>query len=145
MDGMISERLAYSRTATNQAERNPVFLTLLGYDTNNISRDTSTPAGVGNSIYDVVSAWFINDGSRQTNGIAYPATNPPVAYPDYPVGHPRRYLFFNERMDPFAHGTTFDGTNTLFNVNIWQRLSVTNAVDQNGFRQPPLQGYAGAQ
>src|SRR4030095_4241734 len=126
MDGMISERLAYSRTATNQAERNPVFLTLLGYDTNNISRDTSTPAGVGNSIYDAVSAWFINDGSRQTNGIAFPATNPHVAYPDYPVGHPRRYSFFNERMDPFAHGTTFAGTNTLFDVNIWQRLFVTN-------------------
>src|SRR5580765_7154236 len=105
---MMVERLAYSRTATNQAVRNPEFLTALGYDPNNASRVTSTPAGIGNSIYDAVSAWFINDGSRQTNGIAYPATNPPVAYPDYPVGNPRRYVFVNERMDPFAHGTTFD-------------------------------------
>jgi hypothetical protein len=121
-----------------------VFLTLLGYDTNNVSRDTSTPAGVGNSVYEAVSAWFINDGSRQTNGIAFPATNPPVAYPDYPVGNPRRYAFLNERMDPFAHGTTFDGTNTLFDVNLWQRLIVANAIDQNGFPVPPLQGYAGA-
>src|SRR5215510_10880474 len=101
-------------------------MSLLGYDTNNISRDTNTPAGVGNSIYDAVSAYFINDGSRQTNGTPYPLANPPVAYPDYPAGpppHPRRYLFnINERMDPFLHGTQFDGTNTLFNVNIWQRL-----------------------
>jgi len=67
-----------------------------------------------------------------------------VAYPDYPVNHPRRYSFFNERMDPFAHGTTFAGTNTLFDVNIWQRLIVANAIDQNGFPQNPLQGYAGA-
>src|SRR5438094_615956 len=60
----------------------------LGYDTNNVSPGTSTPAGVGNLIYEAVSAWFINDGARQTNGIPYPlsGTNPPVAYPDYPVG-----------------------------------------------------------
>src|SRR4030095_13166005 len=144
MDGMISERLAYSRTATNQAERNPVFLTLLGYDTNNVSRDTSTPAGVGNRIYDAVSAWFINDGSRQTNGIAYPATNPPVAYPDYPPVHPRRSLFTNQMMNPFLPGTTDGTNNTLVDVNIWQRLIVANAIDQNGFPQNPLQGYAGA-
>jgi hypothetical protein len=144
MHRMMVERLAYSRTATNQAIRNPDFMTALGCDPNNNSRDTSTPAGVGNSIYDAVSAWFINDGSGQTNGIAYPATNPPVAYPDYPVGNPRRYAFVNERMDPFAHGTTFDGTNTLFDVNKWQRLIVANAIDQNGFPQNPLQGYAGA-
>jgi hypothetical protein len=143
MHRMISERLAYSRTATNQADRNPAFMSLLGYNPNNASRDTSTPAGIGNSIYDAVSAWFINDGSRQTNGTPFPVANPPVAYPDYPVGNPRRYTFFNERMDPFKHGTTFDGTNTLFDVNIWQRLIVANAIDQNGFPVPPLQGYAG--
>jgi hypothetical protein len=141
---MMVERLAYSRTATNQAIRNPEFITALGYDPNNNSRNTSTPAGIGNSIYDAVSAWFINDGSRQTNGTPYPTANPPVAYPDYPVGNSRRYAFLNERMDPFAHGTTFDGTNTLLNVNVWQRLIVANAIDQNGFPVPPLQGYAGA-
>src|SRR5262245_44509121 len=145
---MMVERLAYSRTATNQAQRNPVFMSLLDYDPNNISRDTNTPAGIGNTIYDAVSAWFINDGSRQTNGIAYPATNPPVAYPDYPMGNPRRYNFINLPMDPALHGIT-DGTNspvtnTLVDVNRWQRLRVANAIDQNGFPVPPLQGYAGA-
>src|SRR5881392_585725 len=87
MHRMISERLAYSRTAVNQADRNPAFMTLLGYDPNNNSREVSTPAGVGNSIYDQVSAWFSNDGSRQTNGTAFPTANPPLAYPDYPVGN----------------------------------------------------------
>src|SRR5258705_369452 len=97
---MMLERLAYSRTATNQAERSPVFMSLMGYDTNNVSRVTSTPAGVGNSIYDAVSAWLINDGSRQTHGTPLPLANPAIAEPDDPVGPPRRYAFFNERMDP---------------------------------------------
>jgi hypothetical protein len=141
---MMVERLAYSRTATNQAERNPVFMSLLGYDTNNISRETNMPAGVGNSIYDAVSAWFINDGSRQTNGTPFPLANPPVAYPDYPAGNARRYQFLNGMMNPFAHGTTDGTNNTLVDVNVWQRLIVANAIDQNGFPQNPLQGYAGA-
>ncbi len=141
---MMVERLAYSRTATNQAVRNPDFMTALGYDPNNASRDTSSPAGVGNTVYDAVSAWFVNDGSRQTNGTPYPTANPPVAYPDYPVGHPRRYAFLNPPMNPFLQGID-DGTNhTILDVNVWQRLMVANAIDQNGFPQNPLQGYAGA-
>jgi len=143
---MMLERHAYSRTATNQSYANPNFMAALGYDTNNVSRDTSTPAGVGNSIYDAVSAWFINDGSRQTNGVPYPIANPPgPVYPDYPVGHARRYNFLNGQMNPAQPGTTFDGTNTLVDVNVWQRMYVTNSIDQNGFPQPPLQGYAGNQ
>jgi hypothetical protein len=143
MHRMMSERLAYSRTATNQAVRNPEFMTALGYDPNDNSRDIATPVGVGNSIYDAVSAWFINDGSRQANGTPYPTTNPPVAYPDYPVGNPRRFTFLNPPLNPFLHGIS-DGTNhTVVDVNIWQRLIVANAIDQNGFPQNPLQGYAG--
>src|SRR5678809_565215 len=125
---MMVERLAYSRTATNQAIHNPDFMNEMGYDPNNTSRDTSTPAGVGNSIYDAVSAWFSNDGSRQTNGTPYPAANPPVAYPDYPTGNPRRFAFINPPCNPFLHGTT-DGTNNIVNVNIWQRLVVANSID----------------
>lgn len=142
---MMLERHAFSRTATNQAEANPLFMSRLGYDTNNVSRDTSTPAGVGNSIYDAVSAWFINDGSRQTNGTPFPAANPPVAYPDYPVGHPRRYAFANGMMNPFLAGTTDGTNNTLVDVNKWQRLIVAGSIDQNGFPQNPLQGFLGAQ
>lgn len=143
---MMLERHAYSRTATNQATANPAFMTALGYDPENASRDTSTPAGVGNSIYDAVSAWFINDGSRQTNGVPYPTANPPgPTYPDYPAGHPRRYNFLNGPINPAFPGITHDGTNTLVDVNVWQRMFVTNSIDQNGFPQPPLQGYAGNQ
>lgn len=145
---LMLERHAFSRTATNQAERNPVFMTLLGYDTNNVSRDVSTPAGLGNSIYDAVSLWFSNDGSRQTNGTPFPLANPPVAYPDYPVGHPRRYAFVNDRMDPFLPGTLHSAanpTNTLLFPNIWQRMIVAGSIDQNGFPQNPLQGFLGAQ
>jgi hypothetical protein len=94
---MMVERLAYSRTATNQADRNPEFMTAMGYDPNNSSRDTSTPAGVGNSIYDAVSAWFLNDGSLQTNGVPFPKANPPTAYPDYPPGHPATVPWHSHR------------------------------------------------
>lgn len=143
---MMLERHAYSRTATNQATANPNFMAALGYDPENASRDPSTPAGLGNSIYDAVSAWFINDGARQTNGVPYPTANPPgPTYPDYPAGHPRRYNFLNGPMNPAFPGITHDGTNTLVNVNVWQRMFVTNSIDQNGFPQPPLQGYAGNQ
>lgn len=142
---MMLERHAFSRTATNQATANPAFMAALGYDPDNTSRDPSTPAGVGNRIYDAVSAWFLDDGSRQTAGTPYPAANPPVAYPDYPAGHPRRYGFLNPPMNPFLHGIS-DGTNhTVADINQWQRLIVANSIDQNGFPQNPLQGYLGAQ
>ena len=34
---MMVERLAYSRTATNQAVRNPDYMTLMGYDPTNFA------------------------------------------------------------------------------------------------------------
>jgi hypothetical protein len=143
---MMEERLVYSRTATNQIARDPDFMTAMGYDPTNISRDTSTPAGVGNSIYDAVSAWFINDGARQTNGTPYPLANPPApVYPDYPVGNARHFIYVNGMMNPFFPGTTDGTNNTLVDVNQWQRLIVANAIDQNGFPISPLQGYAGVQ
>ena len=78
---MLKERHAYSRTATNTLPIDDAFMASLGYDTNNASRNTSTPAGIGNSIYDAVSAWFINDGSRQTNGYLYRWLIPPPPIP----------------------------------------------------------------
>lgn len=142
---MMVERHRFSRTATNQAPANNVFMAALGYDTNNVSRDVSTPAGVGNSIYDAVSAYFLEDGSRQTAGTPFPNANPPVAYPDYPMGHPRRYVFLNPQMNPFLPGINDGSNNTIVDVNTWQRLIVAGSIDQNGFPQNPLQGYLGAQ
>src|SRR5438093_2161085 len=85
---LLKERHVYSRTAAATLAADDAQMAALGYDTNNVSPGTSTPAEVGNLIYEAVSAWFINDGARQTSGIPYPlsGTNPPVAYPDYPVG-----------------------------------------------------------
>lgn len=142
---MMTERHAFSRTATNQAPANEAFMAALGYDIQNATRDPSSPAGVGNRIYDAVSAWFLEDGSRQTAGVPFPTANPPVAYPDYPPGHARRYPFFNPPINPFLHGID-DGTNhTVVDVNVWQRMIVEGSIDQNGFPQNPLQGYLGAQ
>src|SRR5262245_49397157 len=56
---MMKERHVYSRTAADTLAADDALMTSLGYDINNQSRDTSTPTGVGNTIYDVVSAWFI--------------------------------------------------------------------------------------
>src|SRR6266542_6472690 len=82
---ILRERHVYSRTAATTLVADDALMASLGYDTNNVSRDTSTPAGVGNAIYDAVSAWFINDGACQTNGTPYPLANPPIAYPDAPT------------------------------------------------------------
>ena len=138
---ILKERHAYSKTASNTLAADDALMTSLGYDTNNVSRDTSTPAGLGNSIYDAASAWFINDGARQTNGIPYPlsGTNLPSGYPDYPAGQ-GGYIPINEPLD------TRDAGANPADVNRWQRLWITNGVDQNGFPTlGPVQPYLGAQ
>jgi hypothetical protein len=142
---LLTERHVYSRTASNTLVLDTNLMTTLGYNPNDNSRDTSTPTGVGNSVYDAVSAWFINDGSRQTNGIPYPTTNSPVAYPDYPVGNPLRYVFTNPALATDRPGTTSVFNEPIVDVNRWQRLNVVNAVDQNGFPTSPNQPYLGAQ
>src|SRR5262249_10542313 len=92
-----------------------------------------TPAGVGNSVYLAVSAWFINDGAREANG------TPSAPYPDYPVGQ-GGYVSVNS---PMATGVA--GVGNLADVNHWQPLAITNAVDHNGFPQGPIQKFLGAQ
>ncbi len=141
---LLKERHVYSRTATNTLPLDDVAMMTLGYETNNISPNPATPAGVGNLIYEQVSAWFINDGSRQTNGTPYPIANPPVAYPDYPANQ-GGYVFFNPLLDASLPGITDGSNHTVVDINRWQRLKVANSVDQNGFPQNPVQKYLGAQ
>jgi hypothetical protein len=143
---LLKERHVYSLTASNTLVLDDLQMVALGYNTNNASRDTSTPAGVGNSIYDAVSAWFINDGSRQTNGTGYPTAIPPVAYPDYPAAQ-GGYVPINIYPLSTDRPGISDGTNghTVIDINHWQRLLIANAVDQNGFPQGPVQKYLGAQ
>ena len=145
---LLKERHVYSKTAATTLAADDAQMAALGYDTNNISRDTSDPtgAGVGNSIYDAVSAWFINDGARQTNGTPYPIATPPIAYPDYPVNE-GGYTYINPPLATDREGIT-DGQSpphTVVDINHWQRLQVVNAVDQNGFPLGPIQTYLGAQ
>jgi hypothetical protein len=135
---MLKERHFYSKTASNTLYLDDALMASLGYDTNNTSRDTSTPVGVGNSVYDAVSAWFINDGSRQTNGTQA------APYPDYPVNQ-GGYVYINLPLATGLEGVTDGSNHTVVDINRWQRLQIVNAVDQNGFPQGPVQNYLGAQ
>jgi hypothetical protein len=143
---LLKERHVYSKTAAATLAADDAQMAALGYDTNNVSRDVSTPAGVGNSVYDAVSAWFINDGSNQTGGTPFPMANPPVAYPDFPVAQ-GGYVYINPPLATAFEGIT-DGQNppkTVVDINHWQRLQIVNSVDQHGFPQGPIQNYLGAQ
>jgi hypothetical protein len=141
---MLKERHAYSKTAAATLAADDALLAQLGYDTNNASRNTSTPAGVGNSVYDAVSAWFINDGANQLGGTPYPQADPPIAYPDFPVGQ-GGYSYTNPPCVVAFEGITDGYGHTVADINHWQRLQIGNAVDQNGFPQGPIQVYLGAQ
>jgi hypothetical protein len=135
---LLKERHFYSKTAATTLAADDEQMAALGYDTNNVSRDTSTPAGVGNSVYDAVSGWFINDGARQTNGTQL------APYPDYPMFQ-GGYVYVNPPLATSLEGITDGYGNTVVDVNQWQRLQIVNAVDQNGFPQGPIQNYLGAQ
>lgn len=135
---LLLQRHFYSKTATTTLAADHAQMVSLGYDTNNVSRDLATPAGVGNSIFDAVSAWFINDGARQTNGTQL------VPYPDYPAGS-GGYVYVNPPLATGRAGIDDGFGNTVSNINRWQRLQVINAADQNGFPQGPIQNYLGAQ
>jgi hypothetical protein len=141
---LMKERHAYSRTAAATLSADDAQMAALGYSINNNSRNTATPAGVGNSIYDAVSLWFSNDGSRQTNGTPYPLSNPPIAYPDAPTAE-GGYAYINAPLATLLPGINDGFGNTVVDINRWQRLQVVNAVDQNGFPQGPIQNYLGAQ
>lgn len=141
---MMKERHVYSRTAVATLADDDALMTSLGYDINNQSRDPATPAGVGNAIYDAASAWFLNDGANQTGGTPYPLSDPPVAYPDYPVAE-GGYVYVNPPLAVGLPGITDGNGNTVVDINHWQRLQIVNAIDQNGFPQGPIQPYLGAQ
>jgi hypothetical protein len=126
---LLKERYALSRNAATTLAALDAHMAALGYDTNNVSRDTSTSAGVGNAVYDAVSAWFINDGSRQT---ASPA------YSDYPTNQ-GGYVGVNGPVAVFAGGV---GCN-LVDMNYWQALSLTNLYT-NCVPAAAAQGYLGA-
>lgn len=125
---LLRERFVYSRSASNSLAALDARMNALGYPTNNFSLDTSTPAGVGNRVYATVSAFFLNDGARQTN-----------AYADWPTNQ-GGYVSAN-----LALITGLPGNTTVRDINRWQPLAITNAADQNGFPADLIQKFAGAQ
>jgi hypothetical protein len=124
---LLKERFAYSRSASVTLAALDAAMASLGYDTNDSSLHTSTPAGVGNSVYMAVSAFFLKDGARQTNG-----------YADYPPDQ-GGYSPLNPPMATGVPGTA------VIDPNRWQPLAITNALDQNGFPVGPIQKFVGAQ
>ncbi|MFM1768490.1 MAG: hypothetical protein RJA22_1019 [Verrucomicrobiota bacterium] len=129
---ILQERYSYSRSAATTLATLSSYMISLGYSPGVTNRNPATPAGVGNSVYDAVSAWFIQDGCRQTAGNTF------SPYPDYPISE-GGYIYVNDPMPVIYPGTVVN------DVNRWQRLQIVNAVDQNGFPQGPIQTYLGAQ
>ncbi|MEO7319682.1 MAG: vanadium-dependent haloperoxidase [Chthoniobacteraceae bacterium] len=124
---LLTERYALSFTASTTLAALDAQMAALGYDKNNLSLDTATPAGLGNSVFAMVSAWFLNDGARQAQ-----------AYADYPVGS-GGYVSVNPYLVTGIPGTS------AVDVNRWQPLAIANSFSQNGIPNGPLQSYVGAQ
>ena len=124
---ILTERYAFSKSASNTLATLRARLASLGYDTNNSSLDPSTPAGLGNAVAATVSAFFIEDGARQT-----------AAYQDLPASA-GGYQPVNQPLVTGLPGTS------ATDLNRWQPLAITNAVDQNGFPAGPIQKFLGAQ
>jgi len=125
---LLMERYAYSAASNTTLPAIMAQMTALGYDTNNMSLDTSTPAGVGNAVYKMVSSYFINDGADQTNG-----------YADWPT-NAGGYVPVNP---PLVTG--LPGDTNVMDVNQWQPLAIANRVSQNGIPEGPVQKFVGAQ
>ncbi len=125
---LLMERYAYSVSASNTLPAIVAQMVALGYDTNNVSTDTSTPAGVGNAVYAMVSAFYLNDGANETNGYA--------DWPPYEGG----YVPVNA---PLVTG--LPGDNSVTDMNQRQPLAITNALSQNGLPLGPIQKFVGAQ
>ncbi len=125
---LLKERYVFSKSSTNTLAALDAQMVALGYNTNDFSLDTSTPVGVGNAVYVAVSNYFINDGALEAR-----------AYQDYPTNR-GGYAPVNP---PLVTGLS--GDSNLVDVNRWQPLAITNAVDNNGFPQGPIQTFVGSQ
>ena len=125
---LLKERYALSVSATNTLPALDALMAALGYDTNNVSTDTSTPAGLGNAVYQTVSAYYLNDGANQTAN--YQDTNP-VRGGYAPINPPLV--------------TGLPGDTNLVDVNRWQPLAITNAFDQHNFPASIVQTFVGSQ
>ncbi len=124
---ILEERYALSKNATTTIPALDAQMAALGYDKNNTSTDTSTPAGLGNTVAAVASAFFLQDGALQTR-----------FYIDYPPSQ-GGYAPVNPPLDVLA------GAPFATNVNHWQPLYITNSTAQNGIPAATTQYFLGSQ
>ncbi len=124
---ILYERYSLSKSAATTLPALDARLATLGYNKGNTTLDTSTPAGVGNTVAAAVSAWFINDGARQLQG-----------YKDA-LPQDGGYAAVNDYLNTGLSGVD------LVDVNHWAPLEIADAVDQNGLPTGPLQVFLGSQ
>lgn len=124
---ILRERFALSRSASNTLAALDARMDSLGYDKNVTTVTPSTPAGVGNAVAAAVSAWFLNDGSRQTEG-----------YRDLSVAQ-GGYAPVNSYLVTGLRGAF------PFDVNHWQPLAVAKGFDPKGLPNGPIQEFVGSQ
>lgn len=124
---LLRERYSLSRGAATTLPALDRRMASLGYDPGRVSQDPATPAGLGNRIAATVSAYYLEDGARQTS-----------AYADSPPGQ-TGYVSVNEPLI-----TTLPGIQ-VFDVNRWQPLVVSNGVSQNNIPVDAIQKFLGAQ
>lgn len=124
---ILKERFALSVNSAVTLARLDSQLAALGYDTNNVSTDPRTPAGLGNAVAAELSEWFLQDGSRQAE-----------RYQDAPPIE-GGYASVNGFLVPGLPGIV------VSDINRWQPLAIANAIDQNGVPAGPTQSFLGPQ
>src|SRR5437764_9112728 len=92
----------------------------LGYNPNNKSTDTTTPAGVGNVAANAVLTYRQSDGSTQPN-VYVDYTGWPNAYGPYPAGYP---------------STKPNTSSTIYDPNRWQPLRPAGATQDQKYLTP---------
>jgi hypothetical protein len=124
---ILRQRYALSRNAVTTLGVLDARFAALGYDKDNQSTDVSTPAGLGNTVFNTLAVYVAEDGARQNFG-----------YADYPTNS-GGYVSFNLPLLITVGGTL------AVDVNRWQRLAITDATTQNGIPVESIQKFLGAQ
>ncbi|MBN9691459.1 MAG: hypothetical protein J0M24_14570 [Verrucomicrobia bacterium] len=114
---VLSERFANSLRGAETLLSLRRRMQHLGFDPDRTSVDLNSPTGVGLAVATSISRWFLNDGSRQTEG-----------YQDVPASA-GGYVPTQPHLDSVA-----TGVGGLQDVNHWQPLIFTEVVPagQNG-------------
>ena len=123
---LLKSRFVNAVRAADTAAALDARMTGLGYATNNVSEDPSTPSGLGNLIFRRVNDFFLADGSRQQQG-----------YADRPFAD-GGYFSINLPLLIGVPGTL------ATDVSRWQVLAVTDATTQNGIPTDSIQKFVGA-